>query len=275
MRSFVRNLRSGLAFIPFVWRAQMAYSYSVWINMIIETLGLVLIYYFWRAVYIGQDTIQGYSEATTVSLMVWARIFAILLTNSNGLEYVGLSYFGRLVRDGELATELLRPVDLQWVSFTKSLGRLAFELLLRLPLIVIATAVFGIALPTDALNWLQFLISALLGYAIIYLFDWTLSCLAFVTTATWGLNMIRWGIAAFLGGTLIPLNWLPPTFAAVALHSPFGQALAVPLSLLLEDVANPPWSLIVLEQIGWIVVYAIVSRFVYRQAQKVVTIAGG
>lgn len=275
MSGFVRNLRSGLAFIPFVWRAQLAYSYSVWINLLVETLALVLVYYFWQAVYIGQGTIQGYTAATTVSLMVWARIFAVLLTNSNGLEYVGLSYFGRLVRDGELATELLRPVDLQWVSFTKSLGRLAFELLLRLPLIVIAVAIFGVALPSSPLSWLQFVSSALLGYTIIYLFDWTLSCLAFVTTATWGLNMIRWGVAAFLGGTLIPLSWLPPAFAAVARHSPFGQALAVPLSLLLDDVANAPWSLVVLEQLGWIVVYAIVSRLVYRQAQKVVTIAGG
>ncbi|HEY0601994.1 MAG TPA: ABC-2 family transporter protein [Herpetosiphonaceae bacterium] len=275
MTRFIRNVRSGLAFIPLVWRVQLAYSYSVWINLLIETLGLVLVYYFWRAVYVGHTTIQGYPEATAVSLMVWARIFAVLLTNSNGLEYVGLSYFGRLVRDGELATELLRPVDLQWVSFTKSLGRLAFELVLRIPLILIATMVFDVALPAHPLSWLQFLSSAFLGYAIIYLFDWTLSCLAFVTTATWGLNVIRWGIAAFLGGTLIPVSWLPPALAAVALHSPFGQALAVPLSLLLDGVANPPWSWIVLEQLGWIAVYTIVSRYVYGQAQKVVTIAGG
>ncbi len=207
--------------------------------------------------------------------MVWARLFSVFLTNSNALEHVGLSYFGRLVRDGELAIELLRSVDLQWVSYTKSLGRLLFNLALRLPLVILAVGVFKINFPLSPLNWLQFAVAAFLGYAIIYMFDWALSCLAFFTTATWGLNMVRWGIAAFLGGTLILLDWLPNWFAGFAAHSPFGQALATPLSLSLSDIPNRPFGQIVLEQLFWILFYMVVSRFLYHEAQKTVTIARG
>jgi ABC-2 type transport system permease protein len=262
---------STIPLIGFVFRSQFVYLGSVWVNVLLEILGFSLVFYFWSA-------IQGnsFSGFEITNFMLWSRLLAPMLSTSNGLDHVGLSYFGRLARDGELSTELLRPVDFQANAFCRSLGKLAFELLLRLPLLLVGWLFFGLYAHTTMIGIFSFVITLCLGYISIFMLDWLISCLAFVTTSTWGLNMVRWGIASFCGGLLLPLVWLPHPLRDIVMYSPFALAVAQPLNFLLPNIfESPNLFSVVLWQFGWIIALTVISRLTFQAIIRRVAINGG
>jgi ABC-2 type transport system permease protein len=265
------RIAQHLAMTKFVFRAQFAYSSSVLLNFFLEIVGLLLVYFFWSSIGRNKPELQQ-----TTNLMLWARILSPMISTTNGLEHVGLSYFGRLAREGELATELLRPVDFQTSAFFRSFGKLIYEVLLRLPLILISLLFLGLQINTTPQVVLMFFVFLFLGYACMFCFDWLLSSLAFVTTSTWGLNMVRWGIVSFCSGLLLPLSWLPDTLKILINNSPFALVLSRPLQVLLgHDLTTAHLTDLLLWQIGWIITLLILSRLTFSQIIRRTAIYGG
>jgi ABC-2 type transport system permease protein len=180
-----------------------------------------------------------------------------------------------MIRSGQLAVELLRPVDFQARAYVETLADLCVDLILKAPLVLLAIAVFGLQLPSDPWVYLAFLLTMALGHAVLFSFDWIFACLAFYSTETWGLSVIREGIALFFSGALVPLTLMPDWLRGVAAALPFAQALYVPASILsgITPLSAVPQSLVI--QGAWLCGLGLVSRWVFRTALRVVTVQGG
>ncbi len=115
----------------------------------------------------------------------------------------------------------------------------------------------------------------ILGRSVLYFFDWIFACLAFYCTETWGLSVVRVGVATFFSGALVPLAMMPDWLQRVAAALPFAQALAVPVSLLsgITPVADAPrvW----LVQLIWLAAMFVLSRLVFDIAIRKITVQGG
>jgi ABC-2 type transport system permease protein len=114
-----------------------------------------------------------------------------------------------------------------------------------------------------------------LGNSVVFFFDYLFACLAFSSTETWGLSVVRVGAAAFFSGALVPLTMMPGWLQAVANALPFAQALYAPVAVLggIVPLAEAPrvWAV----QLVWLAVLFVLSRLVFRVAVRKITVQGG
>lgn len=250
-------------------KGNLAYSLWVWADLIATITSLFIFVYFWRAVYAGASVLGGLTEQQTIAYILLARLFAPLV------ETRLIFFFGWMLRNGQVAVELTRPLDMQARMLAEVMGELAAVALRRVPLFVIAWAVFGLRLPTSPAVWGAFIVSLLLGSLVMFLFDWMFASLAFYVTETWGLSVVRIGVASFFSGALVPLAMLPGWLQSVAAALPFAQALAVPVSILSGIAPLSAAPRLFLVQLAWLAALLVLSRAVFGVALRKVTVQGG
>lgn len=270
MRSLRRYWRIYGAFAANAVKLMMAYSVWFWVELLGQIFMLIIFVYFWKSVYANTETVSGMRAAETLNYILIAQIVAPLVRWSLILD------FGGAIREGLIATEFTRPVDFQgrwYVEWTASM--LMQTIRLAIPLGAVAMIFFGLRLPADPAVWGYFVLSFLLGNAVLFCFDWAFACLAFYTTEAWGLHILREGVAAFFSGALLPLQMLPGWLQKFAAFLPFGQALNAPVSILtgITPVSQAP--AVIYTQLVWLVGLFALSRIFFGVASRKVTVQGG
>ena len=250
-------------------KTRLAYSSSIWANILMNTSLMVVMVYFWQAVYAGQAEIKGQSLEETINYILLARML-VGFTNTN--LFLLMSH---LLYKGLIVIELLRPLDFQTRCFAIVLGRWTVELCFSLPIWLIISKLYGLKLPNEPLAYLYFLLSLLLGMAIIFLFDWILACALFSTLDPWGMKWLRDAIATFLGGAFIPLSFMPIWLRNIAEVFPFSQVIFVPVAFLSGTTPLSAAPKVFLIQVCWLVGLYFLSRLVFTVVIRKVTVQGG
>lgn len=250
-------------------KARLAYNMWVWADFVVTIVSMIVFVYFWRAVYASTAVLGGLDLSQTISYILLARLLSPLV------ETRAIFFFGFMIREGRIAVELTRPLDLQARNMVETFAELLVFLVQRLPLFLLAWLFFGLRLPSDPALWVAFFVSLVLGQGVIFLFDWMFACLAFYVTETWGLSVVRVAAGSFFSGALVPLVMMPGWLQSVAAAMPFAQAMSVPVSFLsgISTIADAPrlW----LIQIAWLVALLVLSRLVFSIAVRKVTVQGG
>lgn len=247
----------------------LAYSLWVWVELFTQVLTMAIMTFFWRAVFAEQATIGGLTLQQTLNYVLLAQVLAPMI------ESRFIFRMGFMLREGLIAVELLRPVDMQARFFVENLAELATDLAFKAPLLLVAWLAFGLQLPASPAAWGAFALAMLLGRVVFFCFNWAFSCLAFYTTETWGLSVLYEGMAKFFSGALLPLALLPGWLRAVADALPFGQVLYAPVALLSGITPAGEAPRVWLTQLAWAVGLAVLSRLVFGLAMRKVTVQGG
>ena len=248
----------------------MAYSIWVWMDLFVSIIAVVIFVAFWRAVFASTATIGGLTLDQTLNYILLAQLlgFAAGITNS-------IWEIGEGLREGRIVAAFLRPLDYQTAVYVQNLAQLILEMILKIPLALFIWVVYGLVLPSDPLVWLAFAFTLLLGFSVLFFFDWIISCTAFYSTEIWGMSVVRYGVALFFSGALIPLDMMPEWLRTIALLLPFSQVVYLPVSLLsgITPVSDMPriW----LMQAAMLVVLLVASRLVFGRAVRVITVQGG
>ncbi len=264
-----RRLSTYAAMAATVPKVSLAYRLWFWVNILLSVISLTVFVYFWRAVYAGNATVGGLTLDSTLQYILLAQIFTPLT------ELFLIFEFGWGLREGGIGHVLLRPLDMQTSYYVIVLTQTAVELVQRLPTALVATLVFGLRWPADPRVWAVFLLSALLGRSVMFLFEWILACVTFYTTEVWGLSVIVSGLGLFFSGALVPLDMMPAWLRSLTLAMPFAQALAVPVSLLSGTAPLSQAPALLLTQAAWLLGLAAASRLAFSVAVRQVTIQGG
>ncbi len=264
-----RNVSIYSAVAATAAKTRLAYNMWVWADFVVTLVSMIVFVYFWSAVYAGTSTLGGLALSQTITYILLARLLSPLV------ETRTIFFFGFMIRQGQIAVELTRPIDMQLRIMAESFAEILVFFVQRLPLFLIAFLFFGMRLPTDPALWLAFTVSLFLGQLVLFLFDWMFACLAFYVTETWGLSVVRVGAASFFSGALVPLVMMPDWLQNLAAGLPFAQALAVPISFLsgISTWADAPQ--IWLVQLLWLLALFILSRVVFSIAVRQVTVQGG
>jgi len=265
-----RRVSTYAAIISIYLKQVFAYTMRVWLPFVIQFITIVVFIYFWRAVYAGNGSAPwGLSLRQTLNYIILAQVLIQLWEEG----YIG--FFGYLLRQGQMAVELLRPIDFQLQMYLRQLAFWIYFVIQRSPLVLVAWLFFGLQLPSDPWVWVAFVISLLLGLTVVFFFEWCLACLVFYTTEVHGLYQTRTALARFLSGSLVPLALMPAWLQAVTGVFPFAQVISVPISLLIgiTPLADAPrlW----LIQLLWVVGLGILSRLIFNVAIRKVTVQGG
>ncbi|MER6200017.1 ABC-2 family transporter protein [Streptomyces sp. NPDC001586] len=181
------------------------------------------------------------------------------------------------VRTGDIAVDLYRPADLQMWWLAADMGRAGFQLLGRglVPLAAGALA-FSLALPTDPLRWLLFLVSVVLGLTVSFAVRYLLGLLAFWLMDGSGINMMATVVSIFFSGMLLPLTVFPGGFGEFVRVLPWSAMLQVPMDVLLGKHAGAGGAAEALGfQAGWALALLGVGRLLQSAATRKVVVQGG
>lgn len=268
--AFRRRMSAYRGLAAMTVKRLLAYPLGFWANTLSEIVIITVTASFWRAVYADTEIIGGLIASQTINYVLVALLFAPT-TRRTLVGDIGL-----LLRDGGVAAELLRPVDFQERMYVEHMAGFGLHLIRSsLPQGIFAWLVFHLRLPADPAVWASFAVAMLLGQSVLFCFDWIFSALAFYTTETWGLYVVREAVTALFSGLLIPLVMLPGWLQKVAAALPFAQGLYAPVGLLTGVIPVSQAPRIWLGQALWLAGLALVSRLVFARAMRKVTVQGG
>lgn len=260
MRPWVAALRVGFAHV-FAFRAEVA------IQLVSIAIVTALNGSLWAVATRGRETLGGVdaAELRAYSLVAWV---AVSFVGSRVNEEIG-----RRVRDGQITTDLLRPMSLQDFWYARDLGRALATLLVQsVPLFIGAFLIFGIPLPTRPSTWALTMLSLILGHATNYGLSFLVGLAALPLQNVSGLTHLKSTLVSVFSGALIPIELFGPSLRPIVYALPFRALAHGPASIFLEREGAGD---VLIFQAGWALTLWFVGAAAWRGASRMITVQGG
>jgi ABC-2 type transport system permease protein len=184
---------------------------------------------------------------------------------------------GERIRSGQIAADLLRPVDPVWHQLAIDAGQAGYGVLTRFafPLVVGALA-FDLYVPHRPATYPLFVLSVVLATLVCF------GCRYLVNvTSYWLLDsrgpQVAWLLVSTIGtGLYFPLWLLPDPYGTlVMVGTPFASILQAPLDIVVERVDTAGQLRLIAVQVVWAVFVIALARLVQRRAERRLVIQGG
>ena len=188
----------------------------------------------------------------------------------------GSSELSDRIRNGDVAVDLTRPVDVQASYLAADLGRAAFTFLPRgLPTVLVGALVVGLTLPSDPWPYLLGLVSVTLAVTISFLCGYAVNILGFWLVETRGVRSLYMVTSSFLAGLFVPVGLFPDWLATMALATPFPSILQVPIDIVSGHVVGTEALKTVAIQSFWVAVTCLAGRGLARAGRHRLEVQGG
>lgn len=231
--------------------------------------GLILIYLY-RTV---QAPTQPESVLAATATYVWFQqaCFRMLVSNDGELT--------QTIMKGDVAYQLVRPVDQYWYWFARALAQKVMGCLLRaVPMLFFALLLpkgIGLALPKSFLHLALCLMSLSLGFIVVSAVATISNGLIIRTLDNRGVTAALNLIMIFLSGNIIPLNMFPDSWQRLNAFNPFAQIIDTPIQLytgayVLREIPGQ-----MLIQCLWIVALVALGRYIWTRNLTRVIVQGG
>ncbi|MFD5078391.1 ABC transporter permease [Streptomyces sp. NPDC058371] len=231
--------------------------------------GLIMAYVF-IALWDVRPHLGGYDQAQALTY-VWLgqSLLMVVSVMGGGFE----DELIERIRTGDIAIDLYRPADLQLWWLAQDAGRALFHLLGRgvVPL-VFGAFFFDLALPTDALTWVAFLVAVALGVLVSFSIRYLVALSAFWLLDGAGVAQIVWIAGLFCSGMVLPLNVFPGVLGEVVRALPWSSLIQAPVDVLL-GTADPLGTYAF--QSAWALALLAAGRLVQSVATRRVVVQGG
>lgn len=263
-------MRSYLALLRGSFMVGLVYRFGFLFNIAGNIIYMSITYFLWRSIYQNKETLRGLTfDQTYIYVALGSAVFILLKT------YVDwqMSYE---IREGTVATYLVKPIDLQLYELSVSLGYFLTSLgAITIPTILLLIFVFHIEIPLG-IGLALFPFSLILAYLLSFCFDYFIGLLGFYTESVWGMSITKEVIVTVLSGALIPLQFFPDAIQKILMWLPFQAIYYTPLTMVAKP--NLGWGTF-LSMLGvqflWVIALFALTRLFYNQAIKVLRISGG
>jgi viologen exporter family transport system permease protein len=241
-------------------------------EVITEIGSLVLRVYILRALW----TALYAQNAAPINLPLHSMITyaTVAMLMSLILEVDGTRLIRERIREGTIATDLMKPISVPLYFFSDGLGQTMLHALLVIPSLLCALLLVRIDIPPLA-TFAAFILSFLVGYGVNFFLNFLMNCIAFWTLETFAAQLIvRW-VSDLLSGQIIPLTLFPGVLGRIVFALPFAAIYSTPLLIYVGIVPQSEWAASIASQVAWLVLFAGLSSFVWRAASNRVVIQGG
>lgn len=258
-----------LAFLKF-----LAYRLRYYTGVVSYTIFVTGFYYLYTALYAssngGEKVIGGFTLPQMITYIAISWIGRSFYFNNISRE------LSRMVQEGEIAVQLIKPYHLQWVMMFEAVGEAGFRLMMfSLPIMVVVVPLFGIAGPPEPILYLWTFLSFCLALVIYSQFNFLLGCLAFYMKNIQGVLRAEMVSMDFLTGVIVPFSFFPAWFQTVCSWLPFQGISYIPVTIYLgKRTGGDLWQGLLL-QAAWALGLFVAARLVWRFSVRKVTVQGG
>lgn len=190
------------------------------------------------------------------------------------LEVDGTRLIREKIREGTIATDLMKPISVPLYFFSDGFGQTMLHALLVIPSLLCALLLVRIDVAPPA-TFAAFLLSFAVGYGVNFFLNFLMNCIAFWTLETFAAQLIvRW-VSDLLSGQIIPLTLFPGILGRIVFALPFAAIYSTPLLIYVGVIPASQWAASIATQVTWLVLFAGLSTLVWRAAANRVVIQGG
>jgi ABC-2 type transport system permease protein len=246
-------------------RKAMSYRVDFWINSVAGFfIQLGVVYFLWKAIFSesGSERIGEYDFSTLLLFYILVILIGKLV---RGMEFsTGIA---QDIYDGGLSRYLVYPTNYFGFKYAQHLGSL-------LPAVVQLFIFGGLApfiieipvnmgLPQVAMVIPTILLANLLYYQITL----PLQAIAFWADNVWSLLVLLRMMSALLGGSMIPIDLFPEWAQGVLLWTPFPYLFNFPVFTLMGKISPLEWAFGVLITIFWVVLFGVLTKWIWRKGE--------
>ena len=264
-------MKKYIQFIKLSFNNGLAYRVEYFVGTFRNLVILLVQLCVWRALLAagpvatdaGVITLREMTTYVVLSSMIGTLLTVDVIWNMNDR-----------IRNGQIAMDLVKPVNYQTYTFCNMLGQNMFSFLFQLlPILVIGIIFVKIDFPS-VLNFLLFLITLVNAIVIMFQMNYALGLVAFWYMRGWQ-STIVWILNRLFSGRYIPLWFFPPILVTISYFLPLRLMYFVPISIYLGTMAPLDCLYSILQQFAWMLVLYGVTRLMWRAAIKKLVIQGG
>lgn len=223
----------------------------------------------WKTLYES----PGQGNTTQYKMMVTYIILSTIIQTTFIMDEFCIE---RTIKDGTIIHYLLKPMNFKAYLFSNAVGRLLFNLLMLLiPAVICIKLFFDILMPYSPSYFVYFLITTVLGYIVLYTFNFIFWTFAFESMTSWGLITLKNAFISVLSGALIPLYLMPDSFVKVIENLPFQSIYYFPLAIYLGILPQAEIIKGIILQLVWIGVFVLIGELLWRRVIKEIVVQGG
>ncbi|GJM45430.1 MAG: ABC transporter permease [Gemmatimonadota bacterium] len=228
--------------------------------------------FLFRAIYSGLPegtVIGGFNEAAVVTYIAVAWIGRSLTFNNVDRE------LATQVTGGNIAQNLLKPIDIQAMTFFGALGEALFRFVLfTVPISIVIVPLFHVGAP-DAFSGLAAALSFFLAFLINTAINFIVGTFALHLKSIMGLVRAKHVVMELLTGALIPLSFFPDSWRQVVEMLPFASITYVPVTIWMGMRQGEALVQALLVQVFWAVALYGLGVALWRHAIRRTTVQGG
>ena len=215
----------------------------------------------------SQGSIGGYNLSEALSY-TWLTQSLLMVVAVWGWNDIALR-----VLNGDIATDLARPVDFQVWWLARDLGRAWYQVLAR-GIVPFATGLvlFKLALPGSAQRWLAFACSIVLAVVVSFGLRFVMNLLVFWTMDWRGLSSTHNALMSVFSGMVLPVAFFPHWMAVSFRSLPWYQALQAPIDVFLGKGSALQ---VLAVQLAWAIAMLSTGRVMLVVAQRRLVVQGG
>ncbi|MGW0760791.1 ABC transporter permease [Streptomyces sp. NPDC002814] len=242
---------------------------AVLVRLVVQ---VVLVASLWHGLYSHTGTTAGLNESQAVTYAV----LAVLASRLRELDqYAGRDTVLQHMHFGTIVYWYLRPLPPHRYYALRALGEQLYGLAWALGGFVVCLAFGVVEPPRSAAVAGVFAVSLLLGQWVLYYVMLVLDQMCFFTIRNNSAMLILIFVQNLLSGVYAPLWFFPDWFLTLSGFLPFQATLSVPLSIYIGRIQLADAGVQLAIQAAWVVVLALFTRWVWRQAAARVISQGG
>ena len=241
-------------------------------EVLTEIGSLVLRVYILRALWTALYAQNAAPTNLPLHSMITYATVAMLM--SLVLEVDGTRMIRERIREGTIATDLMKPISVPLYFFSDGIGQTLLHALLVIPSLFCALLLVHIDVPPPA-TFAAFVLAFVVGYGVNFFVNFLMNCIAFWTLETFAAQLIvRW-VSDLLSGQIIPLTLFPGVVGRIVFALPFASIYSTPLLIYVGVIPPSQWGIAIAAQLAWLALFAVLSSLVWRAASNRVVIQGG
>ncbi|MCR5671488.1 MAG: ABC-2 family transporter protein [Butyrivibrio sp.] len=247
-----------------------AYFNSIWANFLSKVVYLYMQFCLWNALFAsnaGSNIPLSHDE--TIRYIIVATLI------STFMECDVTMWINSQIQSGDVANQLIRPIDYKLMIFAKHIGTsIARILIYALPLgILICLFYHGDLLCKKQL--LYGIVSIILAYLIQFLYSLIIGLMAFWLIVTWPLNMLLAAIYKLLSGSWIPTAMFPELLTKINMFLPFRAIYAIPVTIITTKMPAQMICENLCIQLIWLAVLFLLTEVTWVVGKNKLVVQGG
>jgi ABC-type uncharacterized transport system permease subunit len=260
-------------YCSFLYRALQAnftYRSSAFLALLTSIISYCFTILIWRYVYAHPSPRLTISRTAMFVYLPLAFCLNFALTTNIDIR------IGQRIRLGLIATDLLKPLDFQFLQMMQALSDAFFNFFLSLGVFIVAVLLLkGNLFPASVEDFLAFLVSVFLAFIIQFSVLFLFIQGIFYTNSSYGISASRLSLHLTFSGISAPLTLYPLILRHIGEWLPFQNIIYVPISIYMGKYHGLALIAALVHQMLWALGMYLLGYWVFKWTLRSIEIQGG